>query len=217
MEPLRKFFPRLKDSEIIALSDFVKFGKNPISCTVCEGIIFVGQTCSTCPFKGRNVRDVLIESYIPMVIDIAGKIARYNRKECISVGLLALTEAINRIPKDIRVLNSYIRTCVTGQIKMFLVEDATIKIPRNNPNPYKFLRRMYDLGDAAVSGGQAVIDLNEILNKIPQTQTEEIIMRCITEGGYSLQDITEMCDLEQSRISQIRQSLFGRIDTALRK
>lgn len=222
MEPLRTFFPRLKETELNALIDLVKLGENPVSCTVCNGDIFTGRDCSQCPFKGRVVRDLLIESHIPLVMDIARKIGGRQRKECTSVGLLALTEAVNRIPRDIRCLEAYIRKCVTDQVKLFLIKDTVIQVPPYGSLTHGFLRHVRSLsgsnaGQLAVLGEQTTVDLNELLSRIPQNRTEETIMRCITEGGYSLRDMAEMCNLGEPRVSQIRQDLLGRIDTSIRK
>lgn len=210
MIPLHNHFPRLKPEEIAALLAGVD--RDAISCVNCNREAIRGYDCDVCPFKGRKTKDILIESFIPLVMSIARRFGGENRQEIIGVGLLALTETVVHVPGDIRSLEAYIRSSVTGKIKNFLVTNTTIRVPPYGSVTHGRLRRTPQLtGEAATHGEQGLVDLYEILDKIPRNKNEEVILRCMAEGGYSLADMAERCNLSTPRVSQIKQSLLERV------
>lgn len=218
MEPLRTVFPRLKEKEVVELVKIIQFDEQCVTCDICNKTIFEERECSTCPFKNRKARDVLIESFIPLALSIAKRLGGNNRKEVVSVSLLALTEAVADMPDDIRSLEAYVRVFVAGRIKNFLLADSVIQVPRYGLATHGHLKSIYALPSSiSVSGEQTAVDLNEIISRIPQTKNEEVILNCILEGGYNLQDMSAMCGVGEARVSQVKQLLLERLQTVLRK
>ncbi|KKK66146.1 hypothetical protein LCGC14_2967050, partial [marine sediment metagenome] len=104
------------------------------------------------------------------------------------------------------------------EIKAFLISDTTISVPSYGSLTHSHLRVTVTIdGNTSVIGNEGLVDLREILTCIPQTTNEHTIMRCMEEGGYSLQDMSEMCGLGYSSISQIKHKLLDRIQNALSK
>jgi DNA-directed RNA polymerase specialized sigma subunit len=165
-----------------------------------------------------NISDILIESHIPMVMDIAKKIGGSKRLEATSVGLLTLVDKVNSLPSDIKNVGAYLRVWVTREIKTFLLADTTIHVPFYGSGSHSHLRHTYNVvGNVAVDGGQTLIDLYEIIYRIPKNRAEETIMQCLMEGGYSLRDMAFLCCLGQARISQIKNDLLDRLQAELRR
>lgn len=218
MEPLRTVFPRLKEKEVNGLIKIIQSTNESITCDVCKELLFEERECSTCPFKERKVQDVLIESFIPLALSIAKRLGGSNRKEVVSVSLLALTEAIAKMPNDIRSLEAYVRVFVAGKIKNFLLADSVIQVPRYGLATHSHLKATYAIsGDIPVSGEQTAVDLNEIIATVPRNKNEEVILNCLLEGGYSLQDMSNLCGVGEARVSQVKQLVLDRLQTVLRK
>jgi hypothetical protein len=208
MEPLRTHFPRLEEKELNRFVNLLKQGNNPISCNICK----TSEKCPECPHKQKPIRDIVIESHIPLVMYVAKILGGNKRVEAAGVGLLALTQAIDDMPHDIVNIGGWVRKWVTEKIKTFLISDTTIRVPHYGLPTYSHLRVTFALdGNTSVMGEQGLVDLREILVRIPQTEN------CIEEGGYSVQDMAEMCSLGRSSVSQIKHRLLDRIQTALRK
>ncbi|MEA1999813.1 MAG: hypothetical protein U9N61_10910 [Euryarchaeota archaeon] len=218
MEPLRTCFPRLKESQVDLLVESILSGGDPESCAICNKLLFNSQDCSECPFKGKCIKDILIESFIPLAMSIAKRLGGYGYKEVIDEALLALTEAINCIPSDIRSVEAYVRVRVTQRLKKFLILDTTIRVPEYGLATHQHLRTTYQIdGNVSSPGEQEVVEINELLARVPKNKNEEIILKCITEGGYSLRDMSDKCRVHESRVSQIKQLLLERIMLTLRK
>lgn len=214
MEPLRAYFPRLGEEELSKFVNFLKQGNNPISCDICE----FNKKCSGCSYKQKPIRDVVIESHIPLVISIARILGGHKRVEATSVGLLALTKAVDGMPHDIINIGGWVRKLVTEEIKTFLISDTTIRVPNYGLITHRHLRVTFALdGNTSVMGEQSLVDLREILTRIPRNKNERTVMRCIEEGGYSVRDMAQMCNLGRSSVSQIKHKLLTRIQTALKK
>lgn len=214
MEPIRVKFHRLQQHQIDVIVDLLKEGENPKICDVCKGELFD----HTCPHLGKSIRDVLIESYAILVLDIAKKISTYRkRNDAVSEGMLALTEAVDRLPQDIENAGAWIRTYVTLSMRRFLELDSVIHVPQYKKS-HSFLRGSPSIRLEHVEHGDCeATDLIDLLNSIPENDKEETVMQCMIEGGYSLRDMADMCYVTCSRISQIRQNLETRIESALRK
>jgi RNA polymerase sigma factor (sigma-70 family) len=217
MEPLRTFFPRLKEEEVELFVRALWENGSVKTCVICNKTKLSGS-CSDCLFVDRNAKDVLIESFIPLVMSISKRIGGTKRNDIVSVGLLALTEAINNIPPDIRSLEAYVRSTVAGKIKTFLINDTVIQVPSYGVATHKHLKSTMTIAnDIPVSGEQTSVDLSEIINSIPRNKKESIILSCLLEGGYSLRDMADMCGVERARVSQIKHDLLDRLHTVLRK
>ena len=213
MEPLRANFPRLEEDELYKFVNILTKGDNPDACAICNK---PESNCSKCYRQSKSIRDVVIESHIPLVLGIAGRLGGGKKPEAISIGLLALTKAVDGMPKDIVNLGGFVRTWVAGDIKKFLLADAVVPVPFFGMQDHGHLRLTAPLADyTGVEGDQCLVDLYEVLEAIPQNENEETIMRCLEEGGYSLQDMSDMCDLGRPRVSQIKHSLLDRIQTAI--
>jgi DNA-directed RNA polymerase specialized sigma subunit len=163
------------------------------------------------------LRNILIESYVPLCQYIAKKLAGRKWMEARNVGLLALTKAINNLPENLRNPNAYLGTYITREIKRFLILDTTIKVPVYGSATHRHLRSTFSITDhVAVKGEQDAVDLKEFLEQIPRNKNEEAILKCITEGGYSLQEMTSFCNVKEARVCQIKQDLQYRILARLR-
>ncbi len=221
MDPLRRVFPRLPQEAVNFISETLRNKENPISCDCCKNYIFSNELdCweGRCPFIKRRVRDLLIESHIPLVKRIVNTVtAPKDYYECISVGLLALTEAINKIP-DLRPnsnIGAYVRIFVTKELKQFILTNTVIKVPAYAHPSYNFLRKTHLVRSnsdfAQVPGQQTQVDLDESLSKIVGTMYEQIILKCIIGKGYSGKDMAEMCKITTQRVSQIKNKLEDKI------
>lgn len=220
MDPLHRVFPRLTEETVNLVVEILRNKENPISCDCCENYIFSNiDICKagTCPFIKRRVKDLLIESHIPLVKRIVNTItASKDYYEYISVALLALTEAVNKIPELYPNSNigGYIRTFITKELKQFILTSTVIRVPHYADSSYNFLRNTINMGSrdlAQTFGKQGQVDLDESLSKIVETMYEQIILKCLIDRGYSGEDMAKMCNLTESRVSQIKGELEQKI------
>lgn len=215
MQPLQKVFPRLDGWAFDYVCEILNNNENPLSCEVCDEDIF-SDNCNKCSFKNRRVKDLLIESHIPLVKHIVKTICDpRDYDEIISVGLLALTRAVDKLPTlyvDSNI-SAYFRVFVTREIKQFILTNTVIKVPAYAHKKYNFLRRTREGGDhpTQVFSSELQVDLDDVLEKIPDTVNDSIVMGCLIKGGYSGKEMAELCHVTTARISQLKQQLVKKI------
>lgn len=211
----RKHLKVLDSETVKIIVDHLEHNKDLLSCDICREHLW--GPCETCSFPHYLLRNVLIESYIPLVQHIARKLGGKKFAEARSVGLLALTKVVNKLPANLQYPDTFIGVTVTREIKRFLILDTTIKVPAYGSATHRHLRSTFSITDHIASQGeQDAVDLIELLNKIPQTKNEETILKCIVEGGYSLKEMASLCTVGEARVSQIKQDLLERVLVKIR-
>lgn len=212
---LRKRFRRLTKEQIKFITEILAYDKNIKTCDACREHLF--GPCEQCNFSDGLLKNMLIESYIPVVLHIAKKLGGRKYFEVQSVGLYSLTKAVNNLPTDLKSLDAYLWVYITREIKRFLILDTTIKVPCHGSATHRHLRSTFSITDyICTQGGQDAVDLNELLSGLPKTQNEEIVLKCLVEGGYSIGDMAAKCKLGKPRISQIKGEVVDRLLKKLR-
>jgi RNA polymerase sigma factor (sigma-70 family) len=175
--------------------------------------------CEVCPHAGKTIRDLLTESYITLVLDVANKISLVEtRDDAISEGLLALIKAVDLITDDTINVGAWIRTWVTQNMRRYLITDSTVYVPQGDVEAYKHLRNSPSIqGEHPTRDESMPVDLLDLLDTIPKSEGEEIVLKCMIEGGYSVEDMSLMCNFSRPRVSQVRHGLIERIYNKLQE
>lgn len=215
MYPLKRQFITLSNEEKEELTNYI-LEEN--YCKICKK-----KKCEGCLDKNKSVKQILIESYIPLAIKIATDISSNKREDLISVALLALTKAISNLKEHKPFLHPYIIKTIVKSVKSFAILDTVIKVPWNGEKDYKFLRStlMFSSGIkskcSCTHGREKYIELIEIVKKVPRDEVEKIILQCIIGGGYSVSDMAELCNLNYSNTSRIKNLLLDRLMKAVKE
>ena len=208
---MQRTYLQLNHEEVFALVNVIKNEGNMGLCGVCH---LLSVTCDQCTEKNRPVVHVLIENYIPLVLSSARKFSTFkSRDDLVGVGLLAVVEAVSRIPKlkDLTKFDAYVHSCIVFKMKEFVLTDGTIRLKVNRVKGNLHLRHTSPITDYARREHTSTLELREILAKVIKTDVEQVIIDCLMQGGFSNNDIAEMCDKSAGRISQIKNDLMARL------
>lgn len=215
MNPLTKHVVVPTDDVLYKLTNLLIENGNIKCCSICSKIsLFVD--CENCPYKGKKIKTVLIESYIPLAKHIASRIVGGKCDDEVCVGMLALTQSVNNLPKltirNIKDVKNYIGAYITCEVKHYVLTNGIIKVPYYGRKTHSFLKHLSRLANKTpIKGEQEKIDIYEALESIPKDEKERTILRCMVEGGYSLKDMEEITGLKQSYISRIKGRLLEKV------
>ena len=203
---------QLSQVEMVSLASYVKEHGDSEICQVCQ---ILNLTCSTCTLKRKLITHVLIENYIPLTLTLAKKFSnRRNRDELVGVSLLALVEAVSRIPKldTIENFKAYICSRIMFAVKKFILTDGIIKLKVNSAKENLGLRIVFPIKDCECHhGARLSLEVREQIEKVIKDNNERVILDCIVKGGYKTADMADMCGKSKGRISQIKGDLIERL------
>ena len=226
MEPLQKRYVRLTEENVNTIFTVLNNKENPLTCECCEEYGFSPtRSCEGCSIANRHVKEILIESHIPLVRSIVSKLSwkHGTYRENLSAGLLALTEAVSKahfLTSDSNI-SAYIRNYVTRAIKNFIIHDSIIKVPRYADAKYNFLRNVWldqEYEKAAIPNNTELqVDLDDFLKTIPKSWIDNKVLSYLIEGGYTGKEIAQLCSMTPSMISRVKLQLEDKIRKELMK
>lgn len=172
--------------------------------------------------KGEYSQTELIESYIPVVLRIAGRFpAKWiEPSEARSIGLLELTRTIQTCQiRSQQQLTKLIMTNVNNRIKEYCVKYYRKSVIRSKsrkiePTVTRQLSKKYE---QAYYKWSFEIDLRDTVNKIVSSPIEGVIMDMIMEGGYTLEEIAKEVGYSRAWVGMLKDRLLRRLKCELQK
>jgi len=210
MEPLQRKFRRLPNEILLQIKKYA----DSEGLTICDICVSSGfgdrKNCKECNNKDKTPKQIIIESHIPMVIMIVNRISPTSKmKEVLSAGLLALTEAVEKMPHDVKSISGYLHVYVVRELKQFILKDGVIIVPHYAPPKYNWLRHIeYFNGEIPVPGNQGEVEVNDLIESVCDTSMHKTILQCLMEGGYTGKDLANRCNVSMGRISQVKSKLL---------
>ena len=201
----------------------VKFTNVPSPLTDEEKSELVGRLQllgnSTINHNGREItlRDLLIESHMPLVCKVASEYASTDNDNIAGVALLALIEAVDRL-ECLKVINdqptAYIMTCVRRQILTSLNTNHLVPVA---PDAYKDGSRFGVRVDSYIMENHQGyddpcihVDARDVMDACVKTETQRIVADSLLMGGYHRSSLAQQCGVTPARIGQVRKHLTNR-------
>ena len=200
----------LSKDDITKIIEALKKGNNYRYCDICGE----QEECYSCPNYKKTLQEALISFYVPIVKSVVRKICFgvSYKEDFISAGILGVVKAVIKINESINDVHSYIYKSIIENIKREMVRSTLVPIPHS---AFKkgFSAKVVLLADmeTETKGQQDIVDLNEIIELIPQNDSEQIILKCTLERGYKDYEIAELVHLSTRRTNQIKHRLLEKL------
>jgi hypothetical protein len=195
------------------LVGYLRIKGDALVCTECWAI-------KPCSHRSRvTITRLLIESHVGLVQSIVSKFTYHDLPELLSEGLLILTECVRnyRALTDNNI-SPYINTCVRRGIMRFIrqnIMQVTVDYRAYAKGQTITLRSgaadttIDKRGDATLS-----VDIQDIVEHVVKDNNEKIIAECLIGGGYTSQDMADLCNLSRSRAQAIKADVAFRLGVA---
>ena len=160
-----------------------------------------------------TIRNLLIESHIALVRSIAAGYNYHDLPELVSVGLLTLTETIDKF-ECLKLTNDnvtgYIGVAVRRSIDRFIRKSPIIPVQSDAYQRGVRAGKRVDHsinGTAVTQGPTLAVDVRDALDHVTTTRNQKIIGQCMLDGGYKLKDMADMCGIKPPWASVIREKI----------
>ena len=162
---------------------------------------------------------LLIESHVGLVQSIASKFSYHDPPELLSEGLLILTKCVrNYAALEDNNISPYINTSVRRGIMRFVRRNLIqIRVDSRAHVKGKGVVLLSGAADMAVdvrATSQLPLEVRDIVATVVRTDNERIIADCLLGGGYTCQDMADLCNISSSRAQVIKTMVEERIATA---
>lgn len=196
-------FLRLNDDVVKNIIHFLELEDNPKYGDICH--ICVGGC--RCEYRDKYARDVLIESFIPMVKAYVfrtyqGRQEWYLR-EILSEGMLILTETVNQLHSNVESPRKFIASHVALSLRRFVMYDRAVKSRDKNLRVFHPMTNELKITQTEIPQ----IDLDDFIDNVITDAREKAILDALYKG-YTTIEAGDKIGCSASTVSRARYKIF---------
>lgn len=195
------------------LVGYLRIKGDALVCTECWAI-------KPCSHRSRvTITRLLIESHVGLVQSIVSKFTYHDLPELLSEGLLILTECVRNYQALVdNNISPYINTSVRRGIMRFIRQNIMqITVDYRAYADGKGITLRSGAADTVIDkrvDTTLSIDIRDIVEYVVKDNNERIIADCLLGGGYTCQDMADLCDISKSRAQTIKADVAHRMRLA---